>query len=365
MLAMMSLVLFEADRLMQKNRPMPKRRRPRGTQAQTPMSARPGSDYFGARSQADMPSSSTTSIWPRIASFLNLNQPVRSQSVSQTTSSPKSSWISMFSSSLFSSKPTANGNRSSRPDGEPGLAREASRLSVRVAYPPPEKGLGLSLNTPLQRSLSDPSHGVFVPNQPLASNTRTSRVVDTKRGIKKKTSVSFYGSTQEEEKSNFFTPLIDDNVRPHYEDHIRAYAEMLCQWELFIKRAELLKCIPSGKRSSKPTSRPTDLEIISKCGRCHRDVKSTVDPTCPTCRRRTRKARCTICRLPTTGLEHVCLRCCHIAHYSCWTNWDKSLTCPTGCGCDCAGTSFEVNASSVPPSPALFSPMESDRAPRG
>ncbi|KDQ10706.1 hypothetical protein BOTBODRAFT_639736 [Botryobasidium botryosum FD-172 SS1] len=366
MLAMMSLVLFEADRLMQKNRPVPKRRRPRGTQAQTPMSARPGSDYFGVRSQADMPSSSTTSIWPRIASFLNLHQPVRSQSVSQATSSPKSSWISMFSSSIFSSKGTAagGGDRTSRPDGGLGLAREASRVSVRLTQPPPEKGLGLSLNTPLQRSFSDPSHALSAPNLPPTPNTRTSRVVETKRGVKKKTSVSFYGSTQEEEKSNFFTPLIDDNLRPHYEDHIRAYAEMLCQWELFIKRAEILKCIP-GKRSSRPTTRTVDLEIIPKCARCHRDVKSTVDPTCPTCRRRTRKARCTICRLPTTGLEHVCLRCCHISHYACWTKWDKSLTCPTGCGCDCSGTCFEVNASSVPPSPALFSPVESERVVRG
>jgi hypothetical protein len=52
----------------------------------------------------------------------------------------------------------------------------------------------------------------------------------------------------------------------------------------------------------------------------------------------------------TLAISHVCQRCGHVCHISCWQQ-QTWTTCPTGCGCNCASS----RVASVPMSDAARS----------
>ncbi|KAI7850547.1 hypothetical protein BDC45DRAFT_446958 [Circinella umbellata] len=128
-------------------------------------------------------------------------------------------------------------------------------------------------------------------------------------------------------------PLLDPNdVAKH--DVLRLnYAEMLYQWGLLEKRAEVLKFLSQSPKY--PTIEKT-LEIeIGRCYICGSEI-NVHNRICYTCRKLRNQIRCSICHVLVKGILNFCTKCGHGGHSQHLKDWfEQSKVCPTGCGCVC------------------------------
>lgn len=120
--------------------------------------------------------------------------------------------------------------------------------------------------------------------------------------------------------------------------HITAYCDLLFSWELYSQRAALLKLLHrfSGH-----------IQMGSETLYHHDIVIGLSEPAARQTRSALPRPSCAVCHLPVKALSHVCSRCSHVCHITCWQQraWDS---CPEGCGCNCtSATSLSVPASEI------------------
>eukprot|EP00092_Neocalanus_flemingeri_P016448 GFUD01017798.1.p1 GENE.GFUD01017798.1~~GFUD01017798.1.p1 ORF type:complete len:1001 (-),score=341.96 GFUD01017798.1:929-3931(-) len=120
--------------------------------------------------------------------------------------------------------------------------------------------------------------------------------------------------------------MLDPKNNELYDSYILSYAEMLYRWKKFSARTELVKCLAI----------PSHMELFVanisiSCQTCKQTVRG---PRCIFCH--SPSLRCSICRLPCSGLTCLCPRCGHGGHASHVRSWfSQHSQCPLGCGCHC------------------------------
>lgn len=119
--------------------------------------------------------------------------------------------------------------------------------------------------------------------------------------------------------------LLDPNLSHQYENYKKSYSNLLHQWQLFNKSAEVQKhmaVLPEAKEA---------LEFKAICNYCHRETKG---PQCDYCHKIA--LLCTVCQIGVRGSASFCLACGHGGHTLHMAEWFTSYTqCPSGCGCSC------------------------------
>ncbi|KAJ3726694.1 hypothetical protein C8R42DRAFT_694325 [Lentinula raphanica] len=123
--------------------------------------------------------------------------------------------------------------------------------------------------------------------------------------------------------------------------HVYFYAEMLSRWEIYHKRAELLKSITIPKDESELQEHNFDL--VQTCTQCTNSLPVWKGTSCEWCGQSRATPKCTVCRLTVKGLSIDCLRCFHVTHVSCWNQLNVPI-CPSGCGCTCGPAGTGVTA---------------------
>lgn len=110
------------------------------------------------------------------------------------------------------------------------------------------------------------------------------------------------------------------------------YAEQLRCWEMLAQASELEKVFGLTTCSL--------LEMES--------VSAHHDGLLPKAASKQRKSTCDICLVAMRGLMQICTSCLHSSHLHCLEKFCEDLfedefTCPSGCGCSCAGLPFLVH----------------------
>ncbi|GBE79383.1 hypothetical protein SCP_0205810 [Sparassis crispa] len=134
--------------------------------------------------------------------------------------------------------------------------------------------------------------------------------------------------------------------------HTLVYAEMLLAWELPDKRNELLKLIEGELVTT--ALNPLIVEntlVLDQLGQAHNcEQVNEMNSAASVCASRSKLARCTICRIPVKGLSFICPVCLHVTHVACWEA-RRSVSCATGCGCQCTTQSNKLLADVLSLSP--------------
>ena len=111
------------------------------------------------------------------------------------------------------------------------------------------------------------------------------------------------------------------------------YAEQLRSWSLLEQAAELEKIVGiTTDDQALSTSEPdfSNNGVIPVASNIHRG-----------------NTTCAICLNVVRRVEQMCPSCLHVSHLSCLEEYsadvsDGEFTCPTSCGCNCAGLAFAV-----------------------
>ncbi|KAF8581466.1 hypothetical protein K439DRAFT_1636189 [Ramaria rubella] len=323
------------------------------------------------------------------ASLRSPTTPGPSTSLSSSASS-KASWSSLLNASASSVRFLMSGQEgTSTPKAQNSPIERSKTLPLVADTPPRVEGFGAGPKTPenAERRHSPPfnsaqrhSGSLKLWSEPLAPPSHGSS-----RGTTSFVSAGHKDTTEVTNSWGHFPRKhllvdirtdfaeIDERREKHIDvvtlrlaDHIIAYSEFLFRWGLLSKRLELLKCLSKNDADyvTCGEAKKEKLATVPLCSRCGCQVGPGADGFCKTCGPRQQKSSCSVCRLPATGLAHVCLVCCHITHLKCWKARKVQL-CPTGCGCECVargGFDVEARASRAESpviSPQIMSPMAS------
>lgn len=165
-------------------------------------------------------------------------------------------------------------------------------------------------------------------------------------------------------------PLLDPDQDLLYHGYRQAYAHLLHIWEMPFARCEVLKFGNSSPLSPSSSSHgavsaPLDIGRTATAGSVSEPKDSGLDVRnhcttcsailsdhtslhgCPVCTRPQPPLLCLLCASIIRGLSSPCLSCGHVLHSTCRalllpqpiygsTSIDDSMTCISGCGCDCA-----------------------------
>jgi WD repeat-containing protein 59 len=164
-------------------------------------------------------------------------------------------------------------------------------------------------------------------------------------------------------------PLLDPDQEPLYHGYRQAYAHLLHIWEMPFARCRVLKFGNSAPLSPSlpshgPASAPLDigrtntvssvselknsgLDFRNHCTTCSAILLDHSSPhSCPICTRPQPPLLCLLCVSIIRGLSSPCLSCGHVLHSTCralllpHSSIDSisidSMSCISGCGCDCA-----------------------------
>lgn len=145
---------------------------------------------------------------------------------------------------------------------------------------------------------------------------------------------TFRGPPSQQRPGLFFT---EPRILKQLHLHVVAYAKILLEWQLPLKRAELLKATHSHGYDHEGDASDPQIGLALHCPSCASEVLQQ-DSTCPSCSTYLAASRCSICRMTIRGISRGCARCHHITHVSCWRKFMSGMThpsCPTGCGCRC------------------------------
>ena len=156
-----------------------------------------------------------------------------------------------------------------------------------------------------------------------------------------------------DESRPYLLPLDQDEK---YDSYIRKYADLLYEWGLLTRRAEVTKHLvrvpeedgvsptssssPEKQRTIPPVyplaaaeGRQPGIAIVFQCFRCGNDTDLNSN-VCRSCH--DFAFRCSICDMAVRGLFTVCDKCNHGGHMSHMSLWfSQHVECPTGCGCTC------------------------------
>ena len=160
-------------------------------------------------------------------------------------------------------------------------------------------------------------------------------------------------SKASDESRPYLLPLDQDEK---YDSYIRKYADLLYEWGLLTRRAEVTKHLvrvpvedgvspTSSSSTDKPRNAPAvfpmastegrqpGIAIAFQCFRCGNDTDLNSN-VCRNCH--DFAFRCSICDIAVRGLLTVCDKCNHGGHMSHMIMWfSEHVECPTGCGCTC------------------------------
>lgn len=130
---------------------------------------------------------------------------------------------------------------------------------------------------------------------------------------------------REKEQHDMNKRLLDPSDSWQFDDFKKCYGEILHQWGMKDKRAEVLKFV------SCPPEPHKGIEFGVYCCHCRSQARGT---QCAICKRFT--FQCAICHVAVRGSSNFCLSCGHGGHTSHMMDWFRSQeVCPTGCGCHC------------------------------
>lgn len=159
--------------------------------------------------------------------------------------------------------------------------------------------------------------------------------------------------------------LLDPDQDMLYRSYRQAYAHLLHTWDMPLSRCKILKYGNNTTQSrSSPASSSLDigrintnsspsdfkdlgLGIRNHCTTCSAILPDHTSVRCTTCMRPQPPLLCLLCACVIRGLSSPCLSCGHILHSACRalllstagshsTLTDDSMTCISGCGCNCA-----------------------------
>ncbi|KAF8060765.1 hypothetical protein FPV67DRAFT_1423352 [Lyophyllum atratum] len=320
-----------------------------------------GVDYFSlGHTSLSSPQSERPLAWPRRPSTPTVQQQQQLAASLSSSNSSRGSWSSLFNTgsvrqfvhdTLLSTPleapavPTITGNISAPGSAEGGFpvlkldkitrVTDARRKKHRKDQP----GWGSAPTPPItaSKSWNDVQPHPLKPAASFSSaghrRTPLAQVTDpsnTRAGYKRVIVFEQPPGPIPERPSEVLSKGLLEQLRLH----IHVYADLLCRWELYHKRLELLKSV---KRETAPveSSRMHTIGLVRTCSRCTMPLPQNVNQ-CPSCSAHFLMAKCTICRLPVKGLSRSCLQCFHVTHLVCWNSLDVPI-CPTGCGCFCTG----------------------------
>ena len=138
-------------------------------------------------------------------------------------------------------------------------------------------------------------------------------------------------SEEAREEDAFATALLDPERQDLYDGLKQAYANILFNWGMLMKRTTVLKAI------TKQPQKHYGLDMASDCPSC--GEKQITGVQCKTAACRAIVMKCAVCRLSVRGLASWCDKCGHGGHFQHWAEWFGAKwgkqKCPTGCGCRC------------------------------
>ncbi|KIJ56276.1 hypothetical protein M422DRAFT_219410 [Sphaerobolus stellatus SS14] len=362
MLAMISIALFASEKILKHM----------GTMGPAPVlrtyvNTLPRQDYFSVRrvpGRTRLRASSTASHISQ-SSPTSPMTPAPSTALSSSTSS-RSSWSSLANGVRFlvggqegslTPKPQSSPVQKTRTlpfMGESSLSKDEFSLgpktpeNIEKKSSPPSRGSqkqGITLKSwsePVGSSSQTPPTRVSVSFASAGNNSRqtTPELPSPWPHVPpRRLAIHFHGESEEDHVvgNEFFAKL---------SEHVFTFAEYLFRWQLFHKRTEILKCLPNKFTASVFSDVGNDQRLVTipLCRQCGVEIPEGGTVHCALCGSRSQKPSCSVCRLPVTGLAHVCLVCSHTTHLRCWQGRTVKA-CPTGCGCDClARGGFDVDA---------------------
>ena len=185
-------------------------------------------------------------------------------------------------------------------------------------------------------------------------------------------------------------PLLDPQNTFKYQAYRRTYAHLLFIWGLTMQRCELLSF--NGLRSywadrwppakfdnerilqftaegdagaldglRRSSAKDEALQVSVVCSRCGNGTSNTegkpqmsgeiMRDRCVSCLRYAARIQCSVCWEPIQGLYKICIECGHATHADCTAanslnelEFDFSMFCETGCGCNCAAHDESLNS---------------------
>lgn len=403
LLAMISIVLLSAD--IASGPKVRTLRRDLNTLGVGSAPVRISIDYFSLRKRAHRQTPTDSPTWPKSASVANLSP--ASQSLSSSGNS-KHSWQSYINSrfrlgsmpdlqaavnssikadstnssrtgagmrllNTFTSIPVPGGGRlSSQPSQpQPPAPAPAPALSDAARRRQSTMSLATLDSSTSGRPPSDISSGrlsVHFNHTPHRRPSMITRAQPTKPLYNSKAVAVGYRPTEhDEEDLPTMIPFIGPELVAQHQAHIIAYAELLAQWNLHHKSAEVLKSIPNlHKHNVRPQVDTRDTGKILSVERSCIQCAATSDGhrpfgTCSHNHNWSSSMKCTVCRLPTRGLTKPCLLCMHVTHMACWKRVRQNFkTCPSGCGCLCSTvlSGFDVDSKDAPRDSSLTPPLQ-------
>ena len=159
--------------------------------------------------------------------------------------------------------------------------------------------------------------------------------------------------------------LSDPDQEMLYHRYRQAYAHLLHTWDMPLSRCRILKYGYSAalRRSlsasnsfdigrttvthSAGETKDLELDIRNHCTTCSAILPDHISVRCLNCIRSQAPPLCLFCACIIRGLSSPCLFCGHILHSTCRalllanpisypSSSEDSMTCISGCGCDCA-----------------------------
>lgn len=185
-------------------------------------------------------------------------------------------------------------------------------------------------------------------------------------------------------------PLLDPQNTVKYQAYRRTYAHLLLVWGLTMQRCELLSfnglhsywsdrwplakfenskimqfkaeenagALNEFRRSA---AKEEALQISVVCPECGNGTNNTEGKTqisgrvmrdrCINCLQYAARIQCSVCWEPIQGLYKICIECGHATHANCAAanssyevEFEFSMLCETGCGCNCAAHDESINS---------------------
>ncbi|KAF9073093.1 hypothetical protein BDP27DRAFT_1391109 [Rhodocollybia butyracea] len=228
----------------------------------------------------------------------------------------------------------------------PNSSRSGGGKGLRAKWPPDSPIVGRSNRSPL---MTPPSAVSRSWNETLPPSSKETTASFSSAGHTQKptfsqvTSASYANGRK---RVVVFEPApVPQDLQPTFSTeeltpllrHVYFYSELLARWELYDKRAELLKIVSVAGEES--TSAEHKFGLVRTCTNCAMPLPAEKwNSSCQFCENSRTTPQCTVCRLSVKGLSINCMRCFHVTHVTCWKKLSLPI-CPSGCGCSCGNLS--------------------------